>query len=189
MRLLIALCSAALLSSFAIGQVVPGVTVYNGCGAPYIPRLTTPEVSLSTVSAAPVGASNATYGLVAGATDSTLSPGNVTGNLGGTYTQPVWYAGGTTPLISSPAVELSVPLAPLHMPGGNRREREHEVAEAARPTWIYYATEDETSSPVDASAASRTGRRATRTITNQDVEKQNQNNGSVKYDGKTEQIK
>ena len=189
MRIVVALCAAVLLSSVAVGQVVPASVNYDGCGAPYIPRLTTPEVSLETVSAAPVGASNATYGLTAGATNGTLS--NVTGNVGGVYTQPVWYAGGTTPLISSPAVQLSVPVVQAHMPGMYRREgeREHERAEAAPKAWIYYASEEETSSAVEASASARTARRATRTITNQDVEQVNQKNGSVKYDGKTEQIK
>jgi hypothetical protein len=187
MRILILLCAAAFFSSAAIGQVVPasvGVG-YDSCGAPYIPRLTTPEVSLQTVSAAPVGASNATYGLTAGASNGTLS--NVTGNLGGTYTQPVWYAGGTTPLISSPAVELSVPIAHVH--NMERMEREHERAEGQSRAWIYYASEEETASAVDASSAARNGRHATRTITNQDVDQQNSKNGFVKYDGKTEQIK
>jgi hypothetical protein len=186
MRLLVALC-AALLSSAAVGQVIPTVAGYEGCSAPYIPRLTTPEVSLQTVSAAPVGASNATYGLAAGATNATLS--NVTGNVGGTYTQPVWYAGGTTPFISSPAVQLSVPLVQPHNIARREREREREVAEAAPRAWIYYASENETSSPVDASASARTGQHAARAITNQDVEQENHKNGFVKYDGKTEQIK
>ena len=187
MRILIALCAAVLLSSAAVGQVVPANVGYDGCGAPYIPRLTTPEVSLQTVSANPVGASNATYGLTAGATNGTLS--NVTGNLGGTYTQPVWYAGGTTPLISSPAVELSVPVAHVHNMERMQREREHESAETAPKAWIYYASEEETASAVDASTSARTGRHAARTITNQDVDQQNSKNGFVKYDGKTEQIK
>ena len=187
MRILIALFAATLFSSVAGAQVVPASVGYDGCGAPYIPRLTTPEVSLQTVSAAPVGATNATYGLTAGATNGTLS--NVTGNTGGTYTQPVWYAGGTTPLISSPAVELSVPVVHMqHMGHMERMEREHEGAEAPK-AWVYYASEDETSSAVDASTAARTGRHATRTITNQDVDQQNSKNGFVKYDGKTEQIK
>jgi hypothetical protein len=187
MRVLVGLCAAALFSSIAVGQVVPANVGYDGCGAPYIPRLTTPEVSLQTVSANPVGASNATYGLTAGATNGTLS--NVTGNLGGTYTQPVWYAGGTTPLISSPAVELSVPVAHVHNMKHIEREQEHERAEGQRRAWIYYASEEETASPVDASTAARSGRHATRTITNQDVDQQNSKNGMVKYDGKTEQIK
>lgn len=187
MRFLIALCAAALLSCAAVGQVVPANVGYDGCGAPYIPRLTTPEVSLQTVSANPVGASNATYGLTAGATNGTLS--NVTGNVGGTYTQPVWYAGGTTPLISSPAVELSVPVTHVHNMEYMQREREHERAQGAPKAWIYYASEEETSSAVDASTAARSGRHASRTITNQDVDQQNSKNGFVKYDGKTEQIK
>jgi hypothetical protein len=187
MRLLIALCAAALFSSIAVGQVIPANVGFDGCGAPYIPRLTTPEVSLQTVSANPVGASNATYGLTAGATNGTLS--NVTGNLGGTYTQPVWYAGGTTPLISSPAVELSVPVAHVHNMERMERERERERTEAAPKAWIYFASEQETSSAVDASKSARTGRHAARTITNQDVDQQNSKNGFVKYDGKTEQIK
>jgi hypothetical protein len=187
MRILIALCAAALFSCAAVGQVVPANVGYDGCGAPYIPRLTTPEVSLQTVSANPVGASNATYGLSAGATNGTLS--NVTGNLGGTYTQPVWYAGGTTPLVSSPAVELSVPLVRMHNMERMEREREHERAEAQGRPWVYYASTEETSSAVDASTAARSGRHATRTITNQDVDQQNSKNGMVKYDGKTEQIK
>src|SRR5207248_4973209 len=152
MRGLIVLC-AAFLSSLAVGQVVPTVTGYDGCGAPYIPRLTTPEVSLQTVSAAPAGASNATYGLTAGATNATLS--NVTGNVGGTYTQPVWYAGGTTPLISSPAVELSVPLPHAHHM--ERMDRERQVAEGAPKAWIYYASDTEASRAVDARTAARTG--------------------------------
>jgi hypothetical protein len=187
MRILIALCAAAFFSCAAVGQVVPANVGYDGCGAPYIPRLTTPEVSLQTVSAAPVGASNATYGLTAGASNGTLS--NVTGNVGGTYTQPVWYAGGTTPLISSPAVELSVPLVRMHNMERMEREREHERAEAQGRPWVYYASTEETSSAVDASTAARSGRHATRTITNQDVDQQNSKNGMVKYDGKTEQIK
>jgi hypothetical protein len=186
MRILIALCAAALFSCAAVGQVVPANVGYDGCGAPYIPRLTTPEVSLQTVSANPVGASNATYGLTAGATNGTLS--NVTGNLGGTYTQPVWYAGGTTPLVSSPAVELSVPLVRVHNMERMDRERDHERAEAQGRPWVYYASTEETSSAVDASTAAQSGRHATRTITNQDVDQQNSKNGMVKYDGKTEQI-
>lgn len=187
MRVLSALCAAALFSSVAIAQVVPASVQYDGCGAPYIPRLTTPEVSLQTVSANPVGASNATYGLKAGATNGTLS--NVTGNVGGTYTQPVWYAGGTTPLISSPSVELSVPVAQVHNMERMEREREHERAEGQNRAWIYYASEAETSSAVEAATSARTGRHAGRTITNQDVDQQNAKNGFVKYDGKTEQIK
>ena len=182
-------CAALLLSSIAFAQtVVPGRPGYYGCSSPYIPMVTTPEVSLETVSADPVGASNATYGLHAGATNSTLSISNVNGNVGGTYTQPVWYSGGTTPLISSPAVQLAVPVAQAQNLARMEREREHERAEGPSKPWTYYAGEEETGSPVVASAAARGARAPARTITNQDVEQVNQKNGTVKYDGKTEHI-
>lgn len=186
MRIFSLFVAAVLLSSLAFAQTMgrSGADGY-GCGGPFIPMVTTPQVSLETVSPDPVGASNATWGLHAGATNSTLSLENVNGNVGGTYTQPVWYAGGTTPLISSPAVELSVPVAHnMHIP---RRERERE--RAAAPSWTYYASEEETASPVAASSAARTAKPPVRTITNQDVEQVNQKNGVVKYDNKTEQIK
>lgn len=186
MRILFA---ALLLSSVAFAQVVaPRVPGAYGCGGPYIPMVTTPEVSLETVSADPVGASNATYGLHAGATNSTLSESNLNGNVGGTYTQPVWYAGGTTPLISSPAVQFAVPVTHAHNIARRERESEHERAVSAR-SWTYYAAEEQTASPVAASAAARSMKPPTRTITNQDVEQVNQKNGMVKYDDKTEQIK
>lgn len=184
------LCVAVLLSSAAFAQtVIPAVVDNYGCGGPFIPRVTTPEVSLETVSVNPVGASNATYGLIAGATNATLSVSNLNGNVGGTYTQPVWYNGGTTPLISAPAVQLPVPLAQPHY--GIRREPEHERerAEGTARVWTYYAGAEETASAAEASASMRSAKPAARTITNQDVEQVNQRNGSVKYDGKTEQIK
>lgn len=187
--------AALMLSFFVIPSavvaqtMVPHVPGNYGCGAQYIPMVTTPEVSLDTVSADPVGASNATYGLHAGATNSTLSISNVNGNVGGTYTQPVWYSGGTTPLISSPAVQLSVPVAQSENLARMEREREHERGAGAKQAWTYYASEEETASPVAASAAAHGVGPATRTITNQDVEQVNQNNGQVKYDGKTAQIK
>jgi hypothetical protein len=190
MRILNVLGAVALLSAAALAQMAPNrLPTFYGCGAQYIPFVTTPQVSLETVSAAPVGASNATYGLVAGATNSTLSASNVNGNLGGTYIQPVWYAGGTTPLISSPAVQLSVPVARAQDMGRMERERERERAESAPKEWTYFASEEETSSPVEASSGARSMKPPVRTITNQDVMQENQKNGFVKYDNKTEQIK
>jgi hypothetical protein len=181
MRLFTVLCATAFISSLAFGQSnVVRANAVPGCCGPYVPLVTTPMISLQSVSPNPVGASNATYGLVAGATNSTLSI--VNGNTSSEYTQPVWYAGGTTPLISEPAVEL--PGRGMRM---ERGEREHGRAEAK--AWTYYGSQEETSSPVEAAASAKTGKHATRTITNQDVEQQNQKNGMVKYDGKSEQIK
>jgi hypothetical protein len=187
MRILSIFCAVVLLSCVALAQTpVLGPFGPYTCGGPYIPMVTTPQVSLQTVSADPVGASNATYGLHAGATNATLSLSNVNGNVGGVYTQPVWYAGGTTPLISSPAVQLPMPVAQHQMIG--RRMFEHEHGASSTRPWVYYASEEETASAAAASVAAKSGRHATRTISNQDVVQVNQNNGSVKYDGKTEKI-
>ena len=178
------LSAVLLVSSLALAQA-PG---YERTG-PYVPMITTPSISLQTFSPAPIGARNATAGLMAGARNSTLSMND--GNTSSVYTEAVWYSGGGAPLISSPAVSLEV--RPLHgrpmraeMP---MEQREHERAEAGPRNWTYFAAMEETSSPVVAATAAKTGRKATRTITNDDIDRENQKTGMVKYDGKTEVIK
>src|ERR1700754_3619207 len=93
MRSFTVLCLLLLVSAFAVGQTIVNVTVTSGpygfYSAPFVPRIVTPSVSLYAVSPSPVGASNATYGNVAGATNATLSiqsPPPV-----GVFTQPVFY--------------------------------------------------------------------------------------------------
>jgi len=166
--------------------MVHGCAGYYGCG-PYVPLVTTPSISLQTVSPSPVGARNATTGLIAGAANSTLSL--VNGNTSSVYTEAVWYSGGGAPVFSSPAVSLEV--RPLHrgeMRGEMRTER-REHAEAGSRNWTYFASAEESTSPVEASVSAKSGRKATRTITNQDIDQENQKTGMVKYDGKTEEIK
>jgi len=93
-------------------------------------------------------------------------------------------------VISDPAVSLEA--RPLHrgeMHGGMRMERRDHERSAAPQNWTYFAALEETASPVEASAAAKSGRKATRTITNQDIDQENQKTGMVKYDGKTEEIK
>jgi hypothetical protein len=188
MRLFTVSCAVLFISSLALGQTPMGHDGYYRSG-PYIPLVTTPSISLQTVSPSPVGASNATTGLIAGARNSTLSM--VNGNTSSVYTEAVWYSGGGAPVISSPAVSLEV--RPLHrepMHGEMRMEgREPEHANAGSRNWTYFAALDETSSPVEASTAAKSGRKATRTITNDDIDRENQKTGTVKYDGKTEEIK
>jgi hypothetical protein len=115
----------------------------------------------------------------------------IDGNTSSVYTQAIWYSGGGAPMISSPSVSLEV--RPLHrgqMHGEMRMEgREPERAKTGSPTWTYFASLQESASPVAASAAAKSGRKATRTITNDDIDRENQKTGTVKYDGKTEQIK
>jgi len=182
MRTLTVLCSILLLSALGFGQDVirgfPGYCPY-GCG-PYIPLITTPSLSFATVSPNPAGATNATGGLIAGATKSTLS--QVSGNLDAVYTMPVWYSGGGTPLIS-PAV--NVPVYETSLEPMEYRERMHRQREAGQPGWIYFSSTEQTASPVQPASAARGLRRAARIYSNDDVKRQNQQNGLVKYDSKT----
>ena len=68
MRLFTVGCAVLFVSSLAVGQTSP-IHGYAGYGyGPYVPMLTTPEISLQSVpTTSPVGASNATAGLQAGA--------------------------------------------------------------------------------------------------------------------------
>lgn len=178
------LCAVLLVSSLALAQA-PG---YERTG-PYVPMITTPSISLQTFSPAPVGARNATAGLMAGARNSTLSMTD--GNTSSVYTEAVWYSGGGAPVISGPAVSLEVrPLHghPMH-PEMPMEMRGRERAEPGPRNWTYFAAMNETSNPVEAAMAAKGGRKATRTITNDDIDKENQKTGMVKYDGKTEVIK
>src|SRR6202453_5531386 len=80
MRFVKDLCLVLFLSGLAAGHttVIGGtasnwVPAYGVYAAPFVPLVTTPSVSLATVSPAAVGASNATFGNVAGATTASLS--------------------------------------------------------------------------------------------------------------------
>ena len=187
MRLFTVICAMLLFSGLAFGQrpVAPVYPGYYGYG-PFVPMVTTPQVSLEQASPNPVGASNATSGLEAGARNSTLSL--MEGNTSSTYTAPVWYSGGGAPYISSPEVSLAV----RDVRGrGMFRPREREEAargEAGSRVWTYFASTQETSSAAEAAQEAKTGKRATRTITNADIDQENQKTGTVKYDGKTEKL-
>jgi hypothetical protein len=184
MRPYLVLCTLVLIAVAAFGQQ-PNPRIYGpcnyGCG-PFIPLVTTPMVSLQQVSPNPVGASNATTGLVAGATNSTLS--QISGNTSSVYTEPVWYQGGDAPLTTS-AVHLWPESAghPMHA-----MHEEHGAREEARTAWVYISGVDQTMSPMGSAGAAKSGKKATRTYTNEDVERQNQNNGNVKMKGKSEKL-
>ena len=171
------------------GRAIPGYCPY-GCG-PYIPMITTPHLTFATVSPNPTGATNATGGLVAGATNSTLS--EVSGNTDAVYTMPVWYSGGQTPLISpvsagSPTSQEITrsnerPRASERDAAHGRLGRSDEYRQPApEQAWIYY------SNLGTAGEAASGNQAATRTYSNQDVARQEQQNGLVKYDSKTEKI-
>jgi hypothetical protein len=186
MRPYFVLCAVILIAVAAFGQQ-PVPRVYGpclyGCG-PFIPLTTTPMISLEQYSPNPVGARNATTGLVAGATNSTLSEPVV--DTSSVYTVPVWYQGGDAPRTTS-AIHLS-PQPEGHAMHPMRMEMEHRHREAARGAWIFFSGSEHTTDAVTASVAAKSGKKAARTYTNDDVERQNQNNGTVKYDGKTEKL-
>jgi len=190
MRLFTVVCAMLLFSGLAFGQgsvdrVYPG---YYGWG-PYVPMVTTPEISLQQVSPNPVGARNATYGLEAGARNSTLS--QMEGNTRSTFSQPVWYSGGGAPYVSSPEISLTVRDVRgrgMFRRGEMREREEHARAEARPGAWTYIASVEETSSAATVAQEAKTGKRATRTITNADIDQENQKTGTVKYDGKTEKL-
>jgi hypothetical protein len=177
MRLLTTLLAVLFLSAFALGQVaiVGGTatsapTNYDVYAAPFVPRIVTPSVSLNTVSPSPVGATNATFGNVAGATNSTLSQVNT--GAPSVYTQPVIYpSAAATPVlyVQSSGTPMQSMMAP-------------------RATG-YVGASYEDVSVKQMMADSGAGKKASRTYTNQDIDRVNQATGTVKYNGKTEQIK
>jgi hypothetical protein len=215
MRPYLVLMAVVLMAAFAFGQErrpvprpVPhpfprSEAGFYGCCGPYVPMLTTPEVSLQQFSPNPVGASNATTGLIAGATNSTLS--EVEGNTSSVWTVGVWYQGGDAPLTSSnihlfpeqigregQIVREAMPGAMRE--GGPREERSRENrfreessreergprhSEEARVDWTYIT---------GPSAAVSNNKKAAHVYTNDDVARENDKNGAVKYDGKTEKI-
>jgi hypothetical protein len=214
MRPYLVLIAAVLMAVAAFGQQPfshPGYSsCFYGCG-PFVPLLTTPEISLQQFSPNPVGASNATTGLIAGATNATLS--QIQGSTSSVYTVPVWYQGGA-PLIT-PEVRLYPETIgreghPMHVAKHEERrheevreetreerrhvershaershaEAEEEKREEARASWAYLT------GPSAAAAAneSKGVRRPGHVYTNDDVTRQNDKNGTVKYDGKTEKI-
>ena len=209
MRPCLVLMAVVLLAVAAFAQQPfphPGYSpCFYGCG-PFVPLVTTPEISLQQFSPNPVGASNATTGLIAGATNSTLS--QIQGSTSSVYTVPVWYQGGGAPLIT-PGVHLYPETIgreghPMHVAMHEERrheelreERGHEERsraershaeegrrEEARASWTYLT------GPTAAAAAneSKGVRKAGHVYTNDDVTRQNDKNGTVKYDDKTEKM-
>lgn len=189
MRPYLVLTAVVLLAVAAFGQQPvprPGSCFY-GCG-PYVPLVTTPEISLQTVSPNPVGATNATTGLIAGATNSTLS--EIPGATSSVYTVPVWYQGGSAPLTTS---EVSLYPEVIGREGRVRHEMHEERAreergtrapEEARAGWTYFTGHEHT---VSLGSVAK-GKKGDHVYTNDDITRQNQKNGDVKYDGKSEKI-
>jgi len=181
----VVLAAVAALAQQPFPHPAYGPCLY-GCG-PYIPLVTTPEISLQTASPNPVGASNATTGLITGATNSTLS--EIQGSTSSEYTVPVWYQGGSAPIMT-PQVHLQPERLgregrPMHEELG-REERGPRGEE--RAGWSYFTGREHTASAAQAESDAKGFKKATRVYTNEDVTRQNDANGTVKHGGKTEKM-
>jgi hypothetical protein len=189
MRPYLVLTAVVLMAVAAFGQQpfphpAYGACLY-GCG-PYIPLVTTPMVSLQTVSPNPVGASNATTGLIAGATNATLS--QIQGSTSSVYTVPVWYQGGGAPLMT-PQVHLwPEPVGREGHPMHDAMREERGPREEARGGWTYFTAREHTASAARAASEAKGLKKAAHVYTNDDVTRQNDANGTVKHDGKTEKM-
>ena len=175
MRLLNTLCMILLLSGLAVAQAtIIGATAnnwvpaYGVYAAPFVPLVTTPSVTLATVSPSATGASNATFGNVAGATDATLSI--MSQPPVGVYTQPVWYG---------PSAAVAIPTEPMSEARPVQRAHAFDVGVASWQSSV---------SATHLMASSTGTRKAARTYTNHDVDHVNETNGTVKFRGKTEHI-
>src|SRR5580693_10131076 len=136
MRFVKNLCLVLFLSGLAAAQttVIGGtasnwVPAYGVYAAPFAPLVTTPSVTLATVSPSAVGASNATFGNVAGATNATLS--FVSQPPAGAYTQAIWSPPYTQPSGFGPsaAAETATEAVPESRPG--RRAHAFDVGVAS----------------------------------------------------------
>ncbi len=175
--LLIAFCFLA-LCGLASAQVTvisgyasnwaPGYSVYQTPGAyaaPFVPLVTTPSVSIETGLPMQIGASNATAGNVAGATNATIS-------------------------IVAPNMSASPGLQSAQEVVASRTESEPSTQSAGVSTSGFElgAASFEDSVGAAQLLASRPQQRPVRTITNDDIARLNQQNGTVQFRGKTEKI-
>ena len=167
--LVLLLCGLAAAQATVIGGTASNwAPAYGVYAAPFVPLVTTPSVTLSTVSPAAAGASNATFGNVAGATNATLSDEFVGPAPVGVYSQPVWYGPSAGPEIAAAPTAERGPAHAMHA---------FDFAVAAQGMGA-----------AQLMASAGPARKASRTYTNQDVDRINQTTGTVKYGGKTEHL-
>lgn len=186
MRPFLILSAVVLMAVAAFGQQPFPRPIYG----PFVPLLTTPEISFQQVSPNPVGATNATTGLIAGATNSTLS--QVQGSTSSVYTEAVWYQGGDAPLTGSQVHLSPEPIGReghiMHEMREEHAREEHGAHQEVPAGWTYFSGREHTADAAEASAVAKNSRKAGHVYTNDDITRQNDKNGSVKYDGKTEKM-
>jgi hypothetical protein len=167
--MLLCCCGVAVGQATMIGGTASNwAPAYGVYMAPFVPLVTTPEVTLSTASPAPVGASSATFGLVAGATNATLSSEFIGEPPVGVYTPLVWYGpAAAQPEVGPRAYERKSKEQAFDFIAGGRESRESvaRLMGKAGPA-----------------------RKASHSYSNQDIDRMNETTGTVKYGGKTEHI-
>ncbi|MGA8311571.1 MAG: hypothetical protein WB755_16180 [Terriglobales bacterium] len=175
MRSLYGFWMILLLSGLAAAQ--EDWTPPGNYAEPFVPRLATPSASFGAVMTPTlsldtpplvVGARDATPGNVAGAGNATSSV--VTTGQPVYYNQPLWYAPGVQPYegmeeFTSPATPVSRPTPGGFEFGAATFQSSYGVAQLMKAQ-----------------------RKANRVYTNPDVARVNDNNGVVRYRGKTEQV-
>jgi len=171
--------AVVVFSALAFGQAggrgVAGYCPY-GCG-PYVPLVTTPSVAFETVSSSPVGASNATAGLQAGARNSTMSM--IPADTDSVHTEVVWYSGGGSPAVgravwlphADPMHAEPMRPEPRDMRDGRGERMERGPEREVHASWTYYVGVAQSANVVEASAAAKSGKHAVRTYTNEDVDR------------------
>jgi hypothetical protein len=169
--MLLCSCGVAVGQATMIGGTASNwAPAYGVYLAPFVPLVTTPEVTLSTVSPAAVGASNSSFGLVAGATNATLSSEFIGEPPVGVYTSLNWY--GPT---AQPEVGLAGP-------------RAYERKGKEQPFDFIAGMRESRESVARLMGEARPARKASHSYSNQDIDRMNETTGTVKYGGKTEHI-
>ena len=180
MRQLTVFCLAIILPALAAGQAIvsSGYVIDSPPGMyaqPFVPRLSTPSMSFENVSPSPVGATNATAGNIAGATNATLS---------------VFPAG---PVVQYPpslalGLENSSSESGADIEASTEAESRGEESTEARPLELGVASFQDSYGVAQLAAGSRARQQAKHLYTNLDVDRMNQMTGMVKYEGKTERL-
>jgi hypothetical protein len=162
------LAAGFILSQLAWAQAAGPASVISGYasnwlyGFPFVPLVTTPSVAIETGMPTQVGASNATAGNVAGASNSTLS----------------LLPAGNEPGPKPPAAEQSA----------NPQEQNAGAAAPAHRGLELGVASFESSKGIARLVAARPQGPPARTFTDQDIQRLNEKTGQVEYGGKTEKM-
>lgn len=153
---------ATVISNYA-STVVPPAGIY---AAPFVPLVSTPSMSLATPPLS-VGARNATEGNIAGASNATVSAVPAARDL---FPTPVWYGAPRAQVQYEALPQLS------------------EVNSAKQSFDFGVAPFESNVGVAQLAGRAHLPQGEEKAITNEDIQRLNQETGTVKYHGKTEKI-